>query len=254
MKQSNFYSKPGFRDWALLTTNILFVMMGVFLLFKRQYQIAVPSLAVFGSALAITIALIWRKYRFRRTAPLKVQIVGGVPIYPSRNRTLILGVWIAALGTISIVFGSSFDLLFQMAAGVIAIAGYAILLGVATGYLPRAGYLQFDPAGLTIGNRRWSYLIQWDNIAGLAPVMIDDVPTLYVRLHRPDLIEVMPPEQAEKVRKSLLRRGAGDGPNLTLNPTPYGMDLPLLLQALDRYIRDPSARLDLAPLPALATD
>jgi hypothetical protein len=105
-----------------------------------------------------------------------------------------------ALGSILVGFGRSYGLVFWSIAWFVAVVGAVVSLGVVAGRLP-VGYVQFDPPGITIGGRRWSFTIPWDRVARLPP---------------------------------------------------GGMDLPLLMRALERYVADPSSRSELArpKLPA----
>jgi hypothetical protein len=71
-------------------------------------------------------------------------------------------------------------------------------------------------------------------------------PVLLMLLHQPDGIEVTPSESRMRALKYLARCELLHGAHIILGPVQYRMDPSLLMQALDRYIREPSARTELS--------
>jgi hypothetical protein len=65
-------------------------------------------------------------------------------------------------------------------------------------------------------------------------------------LHRPDAIEVNPPQRTTRTMQQLAQCERRFGAHVVLMPMLYRMDASLLAQALDRYVRDPRARDELS--------
>jgi hypothetical protein len=121
--------------------------------------------------------------------------------------------------------------------------GCYILIGLYLGWLP-AHYVQFDPQGITFGERGFSYLVTWENIAGLAARELDGNAVLLLQLYRPDAIEVTPHGRKARALNGMARNPSGA--DVVLATTQYRMDLSLLTQAVERYVREPAARIELS--------
>jgi hypothetical protein len=218
--------------------------------------IGIITIALFGSfALLVAIRVILR-LKFFRPVPLRVEIVGGVPIRPSRVIQIIAGIWFIGLGVLMLIFGWPTGYLFDRATAYVpcgvamVILGCYILYGLFTGRLWQR-YLQFDPSGITFGRRGYSFTVHWDNIAGITSEL-EPGPVLLIYIRNIDLVSIYPPERRTKAFH-ILNWDALRNP-IILNPAQYGMDLKLLMEALDRYLIDPSAREQLSrralPKPA----
>jgi len=206
--------------------------------------IGIITIALFGSfALLVAIRVILR-LKFFRPAPLRVEIVGGVPIRPSRVIQIVAGIWFIGLGVLMLIFGWPTGYVFDRATAYVpcgvamVILGCYILYGLFTGRLWQR-YLQFDPSGITFGRRGYSFTVHWDNIAGITSKLEPD-PVLLTYIRNIDLVSIYPPERRTKAFH-ILNWDALRNP-IILNPAQYGMDLKLLMEALDRYFIDPSAR------------
>jgi uncharacterized membrane protein len=238
------YRKPGMRDWALLGIGVTFVLTGLLVL-PSNPNVGIVTIAFFGPCAMVFATSIVRKFRFRRLRALRVEIIGGVPIRPSRATVFVFGASLAMMGIVLVAFGRSYGIVFWALAWLIAIAGFATLLGLAAGWLP-VGYLQFDPPGITIGRRGWAYTVPWDCISGISAGEYHDNAALFIWLDHPDAISAHPPERKGQVLKHLARNARWIGAPIMLMTSQYGMDLPLLVNAMERYITSPSARTELS--------
>ena len=238
------YPKPNLQDWMLLTISILFVAVGLIILPSNR-DVGVVTIAVSGPCAALSIATILRKLRFRRTAPLRVELTGGVPIRPSRLVAATCGVAVATVGIILIVFGRSYGLMFWCLAWVIAFLGSSMLLGVALGLLP-VGYIRFDPAGITFAQRRWAYTVPWGAIYQLSAGEYHGNAALGIWLYDFDLVSVQPTASRDHVLCRLAQNQVWFGAPIVLFTSRYRMELPLLMEAMQRYMTDPAARAELS--------
>ena len=230
--------------WARFFGCLAFVAGGLFLL-DSNFDVAVVTIAFFGSCAIIGAIPIVRKLRPVQPAPDHVEIMGGVPIRPSKGILLTIGLWLVALAVITLAFGWSYGIIYRaVMLGFLGLGCY-ILIGLYLGRLP-AHYLQFDPSGITFGERGFSYRVQWDNISGSGAGEINGNAALLLQLYQPDAIEVAPPGRKTRALKALVRNEQFYGAHVIIMTTQYRMDVSLLAQAIDRYIREPEARSELS--------
>jgi len=240
----NPYPRPGLRDWALLTINVVFVALGLFVL-PHNRDVGIVTLALFGACLAVTVGTVLRKFRFRRLRALKAEIVGGVPIRQSRTQVLLTAVVLTLVGVVMVLFGRSYGLIFWTLAWLMALTGGALTIAALAGLIPN-GYLRFDPGGITFGRARYSYLVPWDNIAQVGAGQMHDNSALFIWLRDYHRVTVDPSEKRARVLKSFATGMAWAGAPIMLLPSRYGIDLPFLMLALERYLNEPAARSELA--------
>jgi len=238
------YPKPGVKDWALLVINIVFVAAGFFILLHKS-DVGIVTLAFFGPCLIITIGTVLRKMRFRRFRALKAEIVGGIPIRASRTQALAIALMLMLMGAIIVVFGRSYPLIFWMLAWMIALLGGGVTNAVLLGLIPN-DYVKFDPEGITFARARYSYIVPWGKIAQVSAGHMYDNPALFISLHDYNGIIVHPREKRDRVLKSFAWGSGWAGAPIMLLPSRYGIDLPLLMLALERYLSEPTARSELA--------
>jgi hypothetical protein len=238
------YPRPAVRDWALLTINVVFVAAGLLIL-AHDRNVGIVTLAFFGPCLVLTVGIILRKMRFRRFRALKAEIVGGVPIRASRALLLCLALTLTLMGVIIVLFGRSYPLIFWMLAWLIASIGGALVIAVLSGLIPN-DYLKFDPEGITFGRARHAYMVPWNNIAQISAGHMHDNPALLIWLHDDNRVTVHPSEKRARVLKSFAWGRSWAGAPIMLLPSRYGIDLPVLVLALERYLNEPTARSELA--------
>ncbi|WP_315719242.1 MULTISPECIES: hypothetical protein [unclassified Bradyrhizobium] len=230
-------------DRSLFLLNMAFVVIGVLMLSSKP-DVGIVTIAFFGSGAVFAGSVILRKWRSAPKAE-RVMISGGVPIRPSRMLIGGLGAWLAALGVILTVFGWSYGIVFRGLSIASLIFGCYLLTAVLVGWLPST-YIQFDASGITFGHRGFSYVVAFDNIAGLAVAEMNRNPFLCIRLHQPDIVVVTPPEKHVDALKQIARSEALLGAHIAIPAQQYLMDATLLAQAIGRYVSEPAARSELS--------
>lgn len=238
----------------LLACGLVPVSFGVVLL-PSKLDIAVPCLAFFGTCTVMAISTIVRKRRFVRLRPISVEIVGGTPIRPSRSSLATLATTLLGLGVVLFVYLRSGPMMVVVSIGVMLVTGALLALGLLTGLLP-AGYMQFDPSGLTIGGRRGAFTLPWDAIARVSPGEFNDNPVLLLWVRDMSSVVVRPPGARNRVIAGLESNIAWVGAHVMIMSSLYEVDLPLLASAVEKYVASPSARRQLAVprLPAAGTE
>ena len=235
--------KPSLYDWSLLAIGTTFVAIGVVLL-PSQPDVAIVTLALFGSCTALFAWQIWRKLRYRKFSASRVSVVGGIPIRPSKVFGWGLALWLIALGLTLYIFGTNYPAPFRWLSLAVTAAGSAVLLAVITGRFP-SGYLQFDPDGLTIDHRRWRARIPWSAISEVIEAEINSNPVLLIAVNDLKAVTIEPPQAAETASNTITKNRSWLGTEFFVMASHYLIDLPTLSATVRRYAHEPSARAEL---------
>jgi hypothetical protein len=251
------YPKPTYREWLLFISTAVCFIFAVFLivtapskpLLDPDKQLKVVGALVLMMLVPAVFAfrIIW-KLRRRRGPPAPTKLSGGVPIGPSRTMMFVLCVITVGLGVVTVWFGGDWHyrgLSLQPFGWPLAAFGIVGLVMVATGRLD-IGRLQFDPPGITIKSGSWSYMIPWDNISRMKIIEWHRAPVLLIGLRRWDAVKIDPLERTPEVMKHLEKSAARFGAPVVVYASIYRLDLPPLVRALERYVRDPAARAELS--------
>jgi len=235
--------QPSASDWALLGVGLVFAAIALFMLGARRDG-GVVLLAFAIVVCGVATATLLRKYRYRRLLPLRASIAGGVVIRPERWRAVVAAITMLGLGIVIVLFGYDVGRFFQVIGVLLALGGAVLVVLVAVGRLP-PGYIRLDPPGLTIGRRGFELLVPWDRITAIASTELHDNPFILLTLDDPTSVAVSPPSARERAIAFLLRNYAWVGAHVALSPASFGMDQPLMFEALKRVISEPSARQEL---------
>ncbi len=238
------FPKPTVGDWLLLGISLAFVGMGAAIV-RTDRNVGIITLALFGLGACVFASIIVRKWRYRRSPPLQVSLVGGVPIRPLRSRLLLLALGLGGFSGVILVFGRSYGLLFWSMGWLIGGCSAWLLLRLATGRLPE-GYIQFDPLGVTIARHQWACVVPWDAVSRLETAEWHDNPVLLIFLRDPAAVQAKPPQCQARCLRAMASNMRWIGAPLVIMTSQYGLDLPWLVQALERYRVEPEARIELA--------
>jgi hypothetical protein len=127
-----------------------------------------------------------------------------------------------------------------------------MIIAMALG-LPARQFLRFDPDGIVIGLPRYRVRIPWDEIVALGAIEFANTPFVTLGLADASRIPVEPPAAAARFAKTVASNRRWMDCDVTLLPRNFGLDGPPLIVALTRYINEPDARHELAPLPTALT-
>lgn len=236
------YPGPTLKDWALVAIGFGFVALGLWVMPSKPEAFGV--IAFFGACAAVGVWNVARKLRAAKLRPLSVEVVGGTPLRPSRLRLGLLGGGILGVG-LALLTVPSVPVVVLVCVAVMILAGGFVLLAVLLGKLP-VGFLQFDEEGLTVGQRNATFAIGWDNVAAVWPGEVHDNATLFLNVRDLEALVVRPPEAKQQVIQSLLSSQAWVHAHVMVMTEMYGLDLPLLVAAIERYAQEPASRAALA--------
>ena len=236
-----------FPDWALVVIGGLFTLGGL-LIIGRDFKTGIVTLAFFGLCFAHALSVVLRKRRARRQRAVTATVAGGVPIRQSRLRMGLLAGALLGLGGLHAAFTTN---VVQIGIGwLLVVVGAVMLIGLASGLLYTA-YVQFDPEGLSFGDRRGKAIVPWAAVTGLARTAMSNNPVVLVSVDA-DAIAIVPAAHELKMLKQMGRTRGTFGADFAIMSTVYGIDAPVLLAALQRYVTEPESRRELQRLPQLS--
>jgi hypothetical protein len=236
-------SKPTFQNWALAAVSVMFVVMGLIIL-STDINLGITTIALFGVCALVHIRNVLRKLRYGRLQKGVVNVTGGVPITPSCAKVFTAGAIALGLGAILIVFDNGSPVLIQACAWLIALVGFAVLAALAAGLIP-GQYFQFDVEGMIFGYRQWSVFVPWDRISYVYGGEWASNPTLFIWFHSTEDSRVTPASKVGSFLKLVDQNRAWIGADMFLMTEQYGIDLPILVQAMERFISHPASRAEL---------
>lgn len=243
--------KVTFTDWLLALIGLLFILVGLVII-QKDFKAGITTLSFFGVCFAVFVHTILRKLRLQRQSPLTVAVVGGVPIRPSRLRAGMFGLGLVGLGGTLALFRPGDSLIFLGCALLMVAVGGVIVVGLVTGFLPKS-YLQFDPPGITFGYWGGKVTIPWSAITEVARGEIHGNQAVFIGVVN-EAVTAEPPSYLAKVQKKMASSRAWTGADFVIMNSLYGIDAPILVAAMERYITSPEARTELRPAPALMQD
>ncbi len=240
--------KVTFKDWLLALIGLLFTLGGL-LIIKKDFKTGITTLALFGACFASAVRVIIRKSRLQKQSLVTAAVAGGEPIRPSRRRIAMLGVGLLAVGSVLAIFQPDGDKIFFGCALFMALAGSALLVGLATGRLSKA-YLQFDPPGLSFGDAGGRAVIPWDAIERVARGELSNNPVVFLSVDR-DSVVAEPSSYLGKVQRRMASSRSWTGADFVIMSSTYGIDATVLVAALTRYMTSPESRQELRARPRL---
>ncbi len=238
----NQYPPPGLRDWLLLAVNLTAVLLGLILL-PREPRGAIFCIAFFGVCGAIALGNVLRKRRFQIFGPISVEVIGGVPIGPSKARIVTVGTISTVLGIVLFVCRPS-PVPLAACEGIMLLVGLVLIVGVALGRLP-TGYLRFDPSGLSFATRKGLYTFPWNSIERVEPGEYHGNPVLFIGLRSVEDAVAHPPMSRQKLEARLASNLRWVGAHEMIMTNLYCIDLPALEAAVRRYVDFSQARAEL---------
>ncbi len=239
--------RPSFRDWALFSISMAFVLAGLYL-FPRDPRGALMPLTFFAVCALAFGYRIFRQFRRRRFAATTVRVPGGVKLRGSNSRVLLLAALVAAPGIA--IFLAPTPLVIRICGGVM-LGGSALLVYlVVTGRISRR-FLRFDPLGLTIGEPGHEFVVAWDGIVDLAEYELHRNAVVGFNIPNADAIVVTPESMRSRVLARLARNEAWSGRHVVIMAVHFGVPAESLCTAIGTYVRNREARAELVPKPAL---
>lgn len=236
------------QDWALAVIGGLFTLAGL-LIIRRDFNTGIVTLALFGLCFVHAVGVIVRKRRLQRqqAGAVAASVAGGVPLRQSRVRMLLLAGALLAIGATHAAFTTH---PVQIGIGWLLLAvGGVMLAGLLSGRL-YTDYLQFDPDGLSLGNRRGLAFVPWDAITGVARADLHTHPIVLLRVDL-NAVQARPATHGPRLLKQMGRTHGQFGADFAIMTTVYGFDAPVLLAALRRYATEPATRHELRRPPQL---
>lgn len=231
---SNPFPRPNWSDWFLVIVGVAFSAAGAFL-WRSDRNVAIMTIAFFGSGAVWGLITIARKIQLRRTADIAVNIPEGAPIRPKAATILIMGLWLLLLGLVLSVFTPNPPFWFYLAILCMIAPGALLLLGWSAGKLP-AGFVQLDPDALVISYRQGVARIPWAaigsvrvrNVFGHVAIALDNID--------PSRLTIDPPNQTKKLARNFAWANRLTGSSMAILQQQVGVPLPSLFAEIGRRV------------------
>ncbi|MBN1961854.1 MAG: hypothetical protein JW841_12990 [Deltaproteobacteria bacterium] len=237
------------RDWFILVVGIIAVIVGLFIAIYAGDKSGFAIAAFFAGVAAVGGWRILNGRRLRTSMQAdKIEVIGGVPLKPNRKLPIVTAIGFLIIGIIGVLAGHSIGIMFVILTGIIAFFSLLFLVLLLARVLPRNHYLIFEANGLRFGRKHYSFLIEWENIAGLNAAHLNgnDV-LLFVVADIEALISSIQctgskEDLAQKIKKQIKNNQIWLGGDIAITPAAYGADIALFLRAIERYLTDKRAR------------
>ncbi|KUM54827.1 hypothetical protein AR688_16320 [Rheinheimera sp. EpRS3] len=234
--------KITFKDWLFALIGLLFTLSGL-LIIQKDFNTGITTLVFFGSCFAVAAHTIIRKLRLQRQSLRTVTVVGGEPIHASKKRIALLGIGLLAFGSTLMLFQPDDNKIFYGITLLIALTGAVMLVGLFSGRLAKT-YIQFDPSGFTFGYPKGKVSIPWEAITDLYRGEIHNNQAIFLSVAQENIL-VEPASYLAKVNKQMASSRKWTGADFVIMTSTYGIDAPVLMAAIERYITQPEARVEL---------
>lgn len=268
--------RPGLKDWLWPIAGGFFMAAELAAIYVGEFhKPAVGPEALLFLFTMIGILNLWEKVHFKRNeeVPADVRALGG-PILVQRISIIYgLGGLITVCGAFALAEGvpTNGPLVLASAPVVLAVciawtigaaavtgAGMWLLVSALFGWRMGHLYLAFEPAGLRVGTRRYSYLLHWDNLAGIHPLVRARNTWLFLApIDAGRLVATLNPSSTRdtadgaRLAAALAQPDRQTGSPLSIMPRMFGVDAGILSRAIQGYAADPGrCTLDLDPTPA----
>lgn len=233
------------QDWVFGLVCTGFALTGLVLALAEGQRAGFAVFAFFGSGTAIWVWMLVRKRQIRAHAAAKdVRVRGYVPLRARRSSVLAWTGGLAAVGLAMAVTGSTIGVVFVWIGAGMAIVGTVLSVLLALGVFPQP-FLQFEPTGLRLGQHRYSFLVEWDNLSDIAPGNVHGHDLLLLKVRDVDHLgaTLQPPSTGhERLAKLIRSNRQWFDADVAIMTMQYGTDMALLAHAIKRYVTDPSSR------------
>lgn len=238
---------PSIWDWLFGVVSVILALCALVVLLGGE-RIGIAVFVLFSGCTATAASTIVRKRRIRARASMPpVPVRGFAPFRAQRSHLMI---WTAGVGVVGITIwatGSAGGTVFVWAGAGLAILGAVLSVLLALG-VSAHGYLQFEPAGLRLGQERYSFLLEWDNVVDLSPGEYHGNDVLRINVRDLDRLRATlePISNDARLAKAIRSSRQWFEADITLIAMHYGTDIGVLAPAITRYMTDPDARGELA--------
>ena len=252
--------KPAAKNWFMVIVGGLFAAFGLGQALRAGERAGFTKFALFGACALVGVRGVRRNRSIRAHArALAIEIPEYVPLQHDPSAGLLFMIGAIVVGSVMALTAGDMGTLMQVLGVVIAAGGAAALLTFAV--LTRQGklkkiFLQFEPTGLRIGQRRYQYVAEWGNLEQVAPGEMGghDLLLIVVRDLARLAATVTPPAEAPRLLKAAGSNRGWYGADVVLMPVQFGTDVAALAKAMTRYWTPPDQREAAPTLPRQLPD
>jgi len=227
-----------FHDWFVLVTSGALTLLSVVIAIKKGEPTGFAGAAFFGGCTVVVLWSIKRKRRLRQHIQASiVHVQENVPLQANPREFLTWAVGLGAVGIAMAIWGNDIGTPFVVIGVVMAALGSMLSLAFALKWLPRL-FLQFEREGLRFGHGKFSFLLEWSNIAAIAPGELSGHDLLLFKVHSIERVlqTTLPQERSNRVQKMIVLNQKWYNADLVIMCMQYGTDAALLAHSIKRYV------------------
>src|SRR5688572_13347700 len=160
---------PSSQDCLFAAITAFLALCGLLIALVEGERAGYTVFSFFGACTAVWVWVILRKQRIQVHAALEeVKMPGFTPLRARRSTRLAWTVRVAAVGFGMWATGAAFGMAVVAIGAGLAVVGTLLSVLIVLDVLPQP-FLQFEPAGLRLGQRRYSFLVEWENMSEVSP-------------------------------------------------------------------------------------
>jgi len=242
---------PTTRDWLLFIGSCVFTAAGLAIIALTGKASGYATAAFFGGCTALHAWMLFVKIKAEKeTAISPTQALGTTRLQSRPSQFVALALGLCVLGTaLGITQSETTETIGWVSWGIAAI-GLAMLAWFLSGRLVTS-FIELKPEGIRFVQKKYSFLLAWDNIAKLEPGKAVSHRAIFIKVN--DLRELLESadykgrvEQETLPLKVMLEANQSYyKTDLLILPFQYGTNMAVLTQALKIYIEEPSRRTEL---------
>jgi hypothetical protein len=244
-------------NWLLLFINILFVALGIFLMFfskdDKGFKVGLMSSSFFGFGLFVFAYTTYLNYKTKKQLDEKINDINISPdrkIFVDKSKIYFLSFVFILLSFI--LFYTYQDSIQQILFSILfLILGIYFLLGTFFKFI-QTDFIQIGYDGIQKGNRKFSYLIRWDNIQSYSIGEYHSNPAIFIRLLNPeDCSRYLysnkgnREKNVHKLYNQILNNLTYASSHILILPDRHGLSAAYLYKVIDKYTRIPETRIEL---------
>lgn len=235
--KAHMIAKPGFIIWSMtIVCNALAIAAVSNTLAQTSAAARAESIGILLICLLAAAASLWRLIRLYRTAAEVVDIARvpvGVLMRPSRQRPLIAGIAIIAIGTMLLTMVNSLTLVLYWGAWLLIAGGAVMLVCVAVGVMPVGG-ITLRKDGLVLAFKGTPIVFPWELISAVEGGEFGGNPAIFLNVDALETIAVAPAKQRAFLHQVSFCQQAMQA-DFYFPTGGYGIGLASLVAAIEHY-------------------
>ncbi|SVC97922.1 uncharacterized protein METZ01_LOCUS350776, partial [marine metagenome] len=233
---------PTLRDWFVIVSGALFTVACIFMIAKTNELRGYAFTAFFGGGTAFYGWAVWGKIQAQRAQSFDdVRAIGSVRLQANPRFHIVMALWLCVTGPLlALAAIERSNPVMTWGGWIVGGFGVFLLIWHASGRSAQP-FLQFEPEGLRIGQRKYSFLLAWDNIATVTTGMRLEHPALFFTVHNraqllaTSVIHIPRKDGTSPIVELLEANRLYYERDIVIIPFQYGTNITLLAKSIQTY-------------------